>query len=127
LKQIAEDAANGSLSTTDFPFIKEPSASPSNNSKKEEVPASLRKGSQPRWANKGKERKSEVGSSPTGGRIIIFIAGGMTHSEMRCTYEISQKLNREVVLGSNVILTPTNFITELRKLKKMETVEDDNA
>jgi syntaxin-binding protein 1 len=98
LKQIIEDASSNTLSNTDFPFIKEPSSAPSTN-KKEEV--SLRKGSQPRWANKGKERKSEISNSG-GDRIIIFIAGGITYSEMRCVYEISQKLNREVILGNKI-------------------------
>jgi len=124
LKKTIEDLGTNFLSTTDFPFVKEgdPSASLSTSIETSSG-SSLR--SQPRWAEKGK-RKSSKGDKPTsatGGRLIIFIVGGMTHSEMRIAYEMSQKLNREVIIGSTNILTPTTFIEGLRSLKKLDTID----
>lgn len=43
---------------------------------------------------------------------------------MKVAYELSQKLNREVIVGSTNILKPSNFIEGLCTLKKLETVSD---
>jgi len=75
---------------------------------------------QPKWANKDKRKTDKP--STTGARIILFILGGMTHSEMRSAYELSKKTNREVIVGSNSILTPKEFVAELRSLKKTEDI-----
>jgi len=32
-------------------------------------------------------------------RIIVFIAGGMTYSEMRTAYQISSSMNKDVFIG----------------------------
>jgi len=122
LKKTLEDIGANSLSTTEFPFVREGDPSSPGVSSGENAPSSLR--SQPRWAEKGK-RKSSKGEKPTtltGPRILIFIVGGVTFAEMRVAYEMTTKLNREVVVMSTHILTPNLFIEQLRSLKKFETV-----
>lgn len=52
-------------------------------------------------------------------RIIVFIVGGMTYSEMRVAYEVSETYkNWEVVVGSTHILTPEGFLRNLGTLTK---------
>eukprot|EP01114_Cavostelium_apophysatum_P008990 TRINITY_DN2205_c1_g1_i1.p1 TRINITY_DN2205_c1_g1~~TRINITY_DN2205_c1_g1_i1.p1 ORF type:complete len:614 (+),score=188.15 TRINITY_DN2205_c1_g1_i1:367-2208(+) len=120
LKGLVESTIDNSLSATDYPFTSEPSSSDAK------VGASnLRKTVQPKWADK-ETRKSEKGSATTntvGGRIIVFIAGGMTYAEMRTVYELTQKHSREVVIGSTSILTPKTFMEELQGLKRTERAE----
>ena len=33
-------------------------------------------------------------------RVIVFIAGGMTYSEMRTAYQVGAKLQRDVYIGA---------------------------
>ncbi|KAF1759842.1 hypothetical protein GCK72_016309 [Caenorhabditis remanei] len=48
-------------------------------------------------------------------KIIIFIVGGITYSEIKIAYEMSEKSNATVILGSDAILTPTDFLERLRE------------
>lgn len=59
---------------------------------------------------------------PGGSRVILFIAGGMTFSEMRSAYEVGEKLNRQVIIGSTSILTPKQYVNSLKSLKKIESL-----
>jgi syntaxin-binding protein 1 len=51
-------------------------------------------------------------------RIIVFIAGGATYSESRACYDVSKKWNRDVILGSTDMLTPTSFLRELSRTRE---------
>jgi len=108
------------LPVAEFPFYREQSSSSESN---KVGPTSLRKSVQPKWADK-ETRKSEKGGVTTvGGRIIVFIAGGLTFSELRTAYELTSKYNREVVMGSTSLMTPSMFIDNLRNLKILEKAD----
>ena len=61
------------------------------------------------------------GNNPiSNSRIIVFMLGGMCYSECRVGYEITkEKSNKwEVILGSSQILTPEDFLDEVKKLSE---------
>jgi len=123
LKFILDDLVNGKLSNEKFPFCKEGSDSNNNNSSKEEKGVSMRsKTVHATWGTKEKKKKEEKTVTTSGPRVIVFIAGGATFSEMRTIYEISEAYKKEVILGTTKPLTPKGYVEEMKKLQKMESV-----
>ncbi|GMR31722.1 hypothetical protein PMAYCL1PPCAC_01917, partial [Pristionchus mayeri] len=107
IKDIVEDACDDKLDQKHFPFL---SGKPASQAYR--APTSARYG---QWH---KERGLQQ-SYRSGPRLIIFIVGGVTYSEMRVAYEITKdKKPWEVVIGSDQIITPDQFLSNLRELNK---------
>lgn len=49
-----------------------------------------------------------------GKRIVAFVVGGVTRSEMRVAHKLSAKLGREILIGSTSCDTPTSFLKSLQ-------------
>jgi len=87
LKQILEQAIDNKLDQTKFPFLK---------------PAI---------------KKSHYGQIGRKSRVVVFVVGGLTHSEARVAYEVSRDRPQwEVVVGGNQILSPTSFLEAVSRL-----------
>ncbi|XP_065142596.1 syntaxin-binding protein 3 [Paramisgurnus dabryanus] len=107
LKDVMEDAIENKLDVKDWPFQSEcPSA----------------------WngSRAVSARQKHKGSSPddlrNGSRLIIFVLGGVSYSEMRCAYEVTQATKScEVIIGSTHILTPRGLLEDIYNLSKQPT------
>lgn len=109
LKDIMEDAIDDKLDQKHFPFLTGRQAGTPFRSG---APASARYG---QW-HKDRGQQSTYRSGP---RLIIYIVGGVTYSEMRAAYEVTAaKKPWEVVIGSDQIITPEKFLSNLRDLNK---------
>lgn len=116
LRTIVSELLDDTLSTADYPVVAG-TGSATSSKKKSKSGQSLRSASTPKWAKRKAEGaandKAEVFD---GARLIIFIAGGVTMSEIRTVYELSAKFKRDIVIVSTHILTPTAMLRALRDM-----------
>ncbi|XP_076040465.1 syntaxin-binding protein Rop [Oratosquilla oratoria] len=102
-KDIMEDCIDNKLEEKHFPFLAGRSAA-----LHKPAPSSVRYN----W-HKDKSATA-VKNMP---RLIVFIVGGCTFSEMRTAYEITKSgKNWEVIVGSTHIMTPKDFLSYLHDL-----------
>lgn len=103
-----EDCIDEKLDVRHFPFLAGRSQSATYH-----APSSVRYG---HW-HKDKTQAA-VKNVP---RLIVFVVGGISFSEMRCAYEVTNAVkNWEVIVGSSHILTPEAFLNDLVPLNKGE-------
>lgn len=125
LKEVVKQLAEDSLSTQEYPFVRDDpgvtSGRHSSSSSAADAPLKSLKGAGkgPRWADKGK-KKEENKVQLAGPRIIVFILGGMTFSEMRTAYEITAQHQRLCFVGATHIITPNKFLADLAQLAPLD-------
>lgn len=55
----------------------------------------------PQWTtNRGKKTTNESRQ-----RVLVFVAGGATYSEVRTVYKVSEAANKDVFLGSSTLFS----------------------
>lgn len=107
LKGLVEQMINAQLPTDKYPTMG-PSIPQSSESKS--TAQSVRKyKATDRWGGKSQNQVS-------GGRYMCFIAGGISYAEMCEASELMAKENKEVVVGSTHIVTPSAYIEEIAGL-----------
>uniref|UniRef100_G1SIS2 Syntaxin-binding protein 3 n=1 Tax=Oryctolagus cuniculus TaxID=9986 RepID=G1SIS2_RABIT len=104
IKDIMEDAIDNRLDSKEWPYCSQCPAVWNGS-------GAVSARQKPR-ANYLEDRKS-------GSKLIIFVIGGITYSEMRCAYEVSQAHKScEVIIGSTHILTPKKLLDDIKMLNK---------
>jgi syntaxin-binding protein 1 len=95
-----QDQVAGKLDPAAFPYVKDyPQAAPAaysaqTNTNTNDFPAQREAKLAPRcayWRNAVAETRQ---------RVLVFVAGGMTYSEMREAYVLSSQLGKDVIIGA---------------------------
>ncbi|KAJ2033824.1 syntaxin binding protein 1 [Coemansia sp. S3946] len=73
-------------------------------------------------ASQGQSRSKQQAGARA--RVILFVIGGVTYSEVRAAEEISAKYNREVIIGSTHMVEPSTYLKEVSSLA-FELIGDD--
>ncbi|GAA5889143.1 hypothetical protein JCM5296_007177 [Sporobolomyces johnsonii] len=116
LKFMLEEHFAGTLDQSIFPYVRDaPVASGSSRISTTSVPStgSLRS-ARPQWTS---NRSRKVVNEPKQ-RVLVFVAGGATYSEIRTTYKVSDAANKDVFLGTTHVLTPQMFASDLANLER---------
>jgi syntaxin-binding protein 1 len=119
LRTVLEDHATGRLDAALFPYVKDAPLSGASAAAGGRAAApppqttSLRSAK----ANWNKNPRAATALADTRQRLLVFVAGGMTYSEMREAYALSGTLGREVIVGATHTFTPREFVDDLKVLE----------
>ncbi|KAF8659882.1 hypothetical protein AX16_001766 [Volvariella volvacea WC 439] len=114
LRLVLEDQASSKLDNTLFPYVKDsPSTLPPATLRTQALsPATSLRSQKPAW-HKAAKTQAAVDVRE---RLIVFVAGGVTYSEVREAYQLSTSLNKEIIIGSTHNITPRQFVDDLKVL-----------
>ncbi|KAJ0264836.1 Protein transport Sec1b [Hirschfeldia incana] len=136
VEELIEKLNKGHLPKQDYPCMNEPKPtfySASQSPSASPVPHSRRT---PTWARRhlsddGYFSDSVLGRASSGfkrkgQKIFVFIVGGATRSELRVCHKLTEKLDREVILGSSSFLNPQTFLTKMKQINEEEEISLDD-
>ncbi|KAI0272325.1 Sec1-like protein [Gloeopeniophorella convolvens] len=117
LRTVIEDHVAGKLDAAAFPYVKDyPQAAPAvSTARPTQTPTTSLRSAKPSWHRAA--RAGGGAAAETRQRVLVFVAGGMTYSEMREAYQLSGALGRDVYIGSTHALTPRQFVDDLKVLE----------
>ncbi|RSH93130.1 vacuolar sorting protein VPS33/slp1 [Saitozyma podzolica] len=125
---ILEDHSHNRLEQSLFPFTKDvpPELNPSlrgGGHAPAPAPSSSLRSARPTWHKAPSARAANTEGRQ---RLILFVAGGITYSEMRLAYTIGQSLGKDVYIGgdrartdasgSTHVITPEQYVKDLKSL-----------
>ncbi|KAF5361824.1 hypothetical protein D9756_002266 [Leucocoprinus leucothites] len=115
LRTVIEDNIANKLDESLFPYVKDsPLKTPAPASLRSPPPATSLRSSKPSW-HKAPRAGAPVRDDKQ--RLIVFVAGGMTYSEIREVYQLSASLNKDIFIGSTHSITPKQFVDDLKVLE----------
>eukprot|EP01100_Stratorugosa_tubuloviscum_P006352 TRINITY_DN2746_c0_g2_i1.p1 TRINITY_DN2746_c0_g2~~TRINITY_DN2746_c0_g2_i1.p1 ORF type:complete len:145 (-),score=67.94 TRINITY_DN2746_c0_g2_i1:59-493(-) len=109
LKNYVEKAIRGELSTSKFAFVQDIKILNQSPSKRE-MKTKQRRTHDPVWADRQKRNSLRPGLNKPISRVIVFVIGGITFSELRSIYELAQQYDTELFAGSTEILTTKQYL-----------------
>merc|ERR1712226_450414 len=115
LKDIIEDCIDERVDNSHFPFLGGQRQGSSGFS----APSSGRYGG---WHSKEKDATIQKNVP----RVLVYIMGGVTFSEFRVGYEITNdRKSWEVIVGGSQILTPEGFLNKIKALSESDDTGDE--
>lgn len=62
---------------------------------------------------------SELEVPATGKRLVVFVLGGMSYSELKSMHQVGRALGRDIIVGTTAMLTPQGLILGLKAIKQV--------
>ncbi|MEW5299817.1 MAG: hypothetical protein WDW36_002793 [Sanguina aurantia] len=119
MQDILEDMVAGRLSAEEFPYVRAPENADEFAAASKQ-PASARQArSALNWTRRA-PGGAEAAAGPPARRLVVFVIGGASRSEMRVVHALSRSLGRDIILGSTSIETPTSFTDMLYKIGSLD-------
>ncbi|CAK9783281.1 Sec1-like protein [Cutaneotrichosporon oleaginosum] len=116
---MAEDQAINRLDQSAFPYLRDApqDLAPSGSLRASQPAAPVSAGNslrsaRPTWHKATSARQTTDHQQ----RYIIFVAGGVTYSEIRQAYTLSAALGKDIIIGSTHIITPESYLKDVRSL-----------
>lgn len=119
LQELLEAQVSNSLKQDEFPYVNPPSDTGGNlGGKGVSVRGPRTKAGWTKSAagGSGSMDGKELSTAARGKRLVVFVIGGITRSELRAAHLLSAKLGRDIILGSTSVDTPASFVERLRGL-----------
>lgn len=130
LSELVSDLTKGELSQEAFPFVNPPAdagaalrvasgAVPGRSARS--AGSSVRSAaSGATWARKGALDGRSGGASRGPRRLVIFVLGPISYTEIRAAHEAAASCGRDVLIGGTSVCSPDEFLTKLRALRGIE-------
>jgi syntaxin-binding protein 1 len=69
---------------------------------------------------------AETQAKFSGGRFLVFVAGGITYSEIRSISELEVQHKKEILIGGSHILNPKTYVSDVAKMDpSSESIADE--
>ena len=96
---LPQDHVNNRLDQSLFPYVKDsPTLTPAPSLRAAPSPqATSLRSQKPSWHRAGRAGATQQDNKQ---RVLVFMAGGMTYSEMREAYLLSKSLNKDIYIGT---------------------------
>ena len=136
LKPLLVEGAARSLSTDDYPYVAPPpgaAASAARAAAAADAGGGLMKDVKIGLGSLGIGKKGgggggssdsqpqQAGGTIGGQRLIVFVLGGLSYSELRTLTEVQEATpSRDLLLGGTAMLTPRQFLIDLKDLKQLQ-------
>ena len=94
-----QDHVSGRLDPVSFPYVKDyPQATPTAlSARPTPTPTTSLRSAKPSWH---RAARTTGAVAETRQRLLLFVAGGMTYSEMREAYLLSSQLGKDIFIGA---------------------------
>ncbi|KAI9491623.1 Sec1-like protein [Zychaea mexicana] len=123
LKKVMDAQLSNTLEPAHFAYTRQSDMDPSDDggapSGNPGIPqsgVSLRT-TKPTWSKKPTSVPGGGQSRSSGAKLIVFVLGSLSYSEIRSAYEVAAMYNRDVYIGTTDVMRPAKFVEETGQLR----------
>eukprot|EP00698_Gefionella_okellyi_P013211 TRINITY_DN3606_c0_g1_i1.p1 TRINITY_DN3606_c0_g1~~TRINITY_DN3606_c0_g1_i1.p1 ORF type:complete len:637 (+),score=168.93 TRINITY_DN3606_c0_g1_i1:26-1912(+) len=126
VKYLMEAHLRNQLEVSQYPYLRDPPPQDERAAQYQQATVADSVARKWQWSRPADTAAAADAPSATsgGGKLLVFVLGGVTYSEMRSAYEVTKALSKQVYIGGTSVLTPKSFIDQLDKLSSPVSAAD---